>query len=118
MDFFIKQYANKPSLTMEIYEDGRNDYRDFQNALESAIITFNIKDPNSGKYIAKGRPTRLEVIPGCDNSDNDQYFIVYDFIDRDTRTKGTFEGEFDIYFVLEETRLITPIQDRLFINVI
>jgi len=55
-------------------------------------------------------------------STTDEYYIVYRFTEEQTAEVGKFEGKFTIQFTDENqiptTKLIVPIREKLFINII
>ena len=50
MEFFIGKNANLPLLKFKVVTDGRQDYQDFMNFIESSTIYFSMRDEKSGAY--------------------------------------------------------------------
>ena len=48
MDFYIKKGSTLPRLTMELINDGRNDYDKFHDLIQNCAITFCMTDTNTG----------------------------------------------------------------------
>lgn len=125
MDFYIKQYSELPILRMEIINDGRHDYYKFWDAIQAADITFTMINVNNGNVKISEAPCYIKLREN--DSCEDQYVICYDWLKRDTKEKGRYEGSFSIKFSddlshesLEYPKgeLIMPIAEKLFINII
>ena len=120
MEFFINKDSNLPPLKMELINDGRNDFRMFFEKIQNATIKFNMSDvKNNVKRIANS-PASIELkCEDCDiGGDSPEYYIVYNWSDRDTKKPGKYNGEFVIEFLDGTGTLIAPIRDKLFINVL
>ena len=120
MEFFINKDSNLPPLKMELVNDGRNDFRKFFEKIQNATIKFNMYDvDNKVKRIANS-PASIELkCESCDiGGDDPEYYIVYNWKNRDTKKVGKFNGEFVIEFLDGSGTLIAPIRDKLFINVL
>ena len=117
MEFFIRKDSIEPILKMQLVQDGRNDFRDFHKKLANSSIYFSMKDTvtgipkvvNQSAGIVSKNPTSL-------NSDV-EYYIYYKWQKRDVRKTGRFEGQFIVYFHDDNTELIAPIREDLFINI-
>ena len=101
MEFFINKNSNLPPLKMELVNDGRNDFRKFFEKIQNATIKFNMYDVNNNV-----------------GGDEPEYYIVYNWSDRDTKKPGKYNGEFVITFLDGTGTLLAPIRDKLFINVL
>jgi hypothetical protein len=122
MEFFIRQTSTEPKLKLKLIDDGKNDRSSFNDLLETASITFEMFDVktgyaqilNSSCYIT----TRIKKY----NFTTDEYYIIYQFTESDTLIKGRFEGIITIQFVdtnsTPTTKLIVPIREKLYINII
>ena len=55
MDFYIKKNATLPLLKMQVVKDGRSEYQQFMDSLETATITFTMINAVTGipKIVAK-----------------------------------------------------------------
>lgn len=122
MIFFIKQYATLPQLRMEIINDGRSDFRKFWDAIQNASITFTMTNVDNGIVKIASAPCYIKLKET--NSCDDEYVICYDWKQRDTKEKGTYEGEFLIEFhndISNESltyptgELLMPIREKLII---
>ncbi len=122
MDFFIRQGSSDPILKMRMIDDGKNDKSSFNEMLENAKITFEMSDVATGTpYILNGE-CNLTNRTKKFNYINDEYYITYRFTEEQTSEIGKFEGKITIQFNdgngNDTTKLILPIREKLFINVI
>ena len=115
MEFFIKKNATLPVLKMQIVKDGRNDFRNFMEELENAVITFSMRDEGTGVLKIASKPAYI-VEKLFDNPDAPaEYYIYFKFTERDTKSTGRFVGEFSV--TTSQGELIVPIRENLYINV-
>jgi hypothetical protein len=119
MEFFINKNSTLPKLKMELVNDGRNDFRNFYEKIQNATITFTMYDVDT--KIKKIACTDAEIVMvssnNCQTSDCSEYYIVYQFTERQTSKPGRFIGYFTITFLDGTGTLIAPIRDELFINI-
>ena len=120
MEFFINKDSNLPPLKMELVNDGRNDFRKFFEKIQNATIKFNMWDVNNNVKRIANSPASIELkCEDCEiGGDAPEYYIRYDWSDRDTKKPGKYNGEFVITFLDGSGTLIAPIRDKLFINVL
>jgi len=120
MEFFINKDSNLPPLKMELVNDGRNDFRKFFEKIQNATIKFNMWDVNNNVKRIANSPASIELkCDSCDiGGDEAEYYIRYDWSNRDTHKPGKYNGEFVITFLDGTGTLIAPIRDKLFINVL
>lgn len=120
MDFFINKDATLPMVIMELIQDGRNDYKQFHEKIQNADITFSMYDVDTGvKKI--GCKDALILCRSCEDISDcteDQYYIAYQFSERDTSKAGRYVGRFTVTFLDGSGTLIVPIREELFINVL
>lgn len=116
MNFFIRQNSNEPSLKMSFINDGKNDLSDFFDELPNYSITFDMFDVNGNPVIMDGECFITETKHRV-NFTPTGYVIVYEFKSSDTSVKGVFEGKINI-FMGGEKRMILPLAEKLYINVI
>ena len=115
MEFFIKKGATLPILKMQIVKDGRNDFRNFMEDLENAVITFSMRNEGDGTLKIASKPAYI-VQKLMDNPDAPvEYYIYYQFTASDTKKSGRFLGEFSV--TTAQGGLIVPIRENLYINV-
>jgi hypothetical protein len=120
MEFFINKNSTLPNLKMELINDGRNDFRKFFEKIQNAVIQFNMYDVKTNlKRIAKSNAGIELKCETCDiGGDQPQYYIIYEWEERDTTKAGRYNGEFIITFLDGTGTLIAPIRDKLFITIL
>jgi hypothetical protein len=120
MEFFINKNSTLPPLKMELINDGRNDFRKFFDKIQNATIKFNMYDvKNNVKRIANADADIQLKCESCgEGGDEAEYYIVYEWVGRDTKKPGKYNGEFVITFLDGTGTLIAPIREKLFINVL
>jgi hypothetical protein len=122
MDFFIRQGATDPILKMRLIDDGKNDKSSFNSLLENSDITFEMTDTTTGIPVILNAECSLALRVKKYNQTTDEFYIVYRFTEYQTSEIGKFEGKFIIQFYDENqnptTKLIVPIREKLFINII
>lgn len=115
MEFYIKKNATLPVLKMQIVKDGRSDYHNFMDLIESSTILFSMVDVETGipKIISKraGFVSKTFVDPNTPT----EYYIYYNFTKKDTNKVGRYEGQFMLKN--EQGDLIVPIREQLFITI-
>jgi hypothetical protein len=124
MDFYINKGATLPILKMELINDGRNDYHNFHDKLQNSTITFCMEDTNTGVKRIGGKTALCIAKDPTLDSEGEEYYIGYQFSEKETKKAGSFTGEFTIIFnddmgnPLVGNKLIVPIIDELFIHVL
>jgi hypothetical protein len=121
MEFFIRQGASDPLLKLRLLDDGKNDKSSFNDLLENSEITFEMVDHKTGEpYILNGEcllTTRNKKY----NQTTDEYYITYRFTEEQTKNAGKFEGKVTVQFLDTNsnptTKLILPVREKLYINV-
>lgn len=120
MEFFIVKNSTLPRLKMELVNDGRNDFRNFYEKIQNATITFTMYDVETKikKISCSSAEIQLKDSSCSIGGDEPQYYIVYEFTERDTKKSGRYSGQFTITFLDGSGTLIAPIRDELYINVL
>ena len=117
MEFFIRKNSLEPILKMQLVLDGRHDFQNFHHKLANSSIYFSMKDVENGifKVVNKdaGIVSKTKTSPNAPT----EYYIYYKWIKKDVSKVGRYEGQFVIYFHDDNTELIVPIREDLFINV-
>lgn len=96
MYFYIKKNSTLPTLRMELIDDGRHDFRKFNDSIQNATISFTMV--NSETNITKVAKANCYIKLVEDNGCVDKYVICYDWKARDTNESGTYNGVFEIKF--------------------
>lgn len=122
MEFFIRQGASDPILKMRMIDDGKNDKSQFNDLVENAEITFDMIDIKTGNPVIYGAECDLVNRVKKGHYINDEYYITYRFTEEQTTDSGRFEGKITIHFNdgngNNTTKLILPIREKLYINII
>jgi hypothetical protein len=120
MEYFIVKNSTLPRLKMELVNDGRNDFRNFYEKIQNATITFSMYDVETKvkKISCSSAEIQLKDSSCSIGGDEPQYYIVYEFTERDTKRPGRYVGQFTITFLDGSGTLIAPIRDELYINVL
>jgi len=122
MDFFIRQGATDPILKMRLIDDGKNDKSALNALLENSFITFEMYDVETEVAHILNAECSLALRVKKYNQTTDEYYIVYRFTEEQTSEPGKYEGKFNIQFMDElqnpTTKLIVPIQEKLYIHII
>lgn len=117
MEFFINKGASLPILKLELIQDGRNDFHNFFEKVQNAIIYFSMSDVVTGVKKIGRKTAGLSLITPI-NCVGEEYYIVYQFSENDTNKAGRYVGKFTIEFLDGSGTLIAPIREELFINVL
>jgi preprotein translocase subunit SecD len=122
MEFFIRQGATDPILKMRMVDDGKNDKSSFNDLLGNADITFEMLDVKTGEPEILNGACMLTTRTKKYNQTTDEYYITYRFNEESTKKIGKFEGKVIVQFMdinsNPTNKLILPIREKLFINVI
>jgi len=118
MEFFINKNSTLPILRLELIQDGRNDFHKFYEKVQNANIYFTMTNVITGvKKIAK-KETTIELVLPESTCVGEEYYVVYQFIEKDTSVAGRYVGEFTIEFLDGSGTLLVPIRETLYINVL
>jgi hypothetical protein len=122
MEFFIRQGATDPILKLRLVDDGKNDKSSFNDLLENSDITFEMFDVKTEEYQVLNGQCILTTRTKKYDQTTDEYYITYRFTEENTLTRGRFEGIVNIQFLDTNSnptnKLIVPIKEKLFINII
>jgi hypothetical protein len=122
MEFFIRQGASDPILKLRLIDDGKNDKSQFNDILENSDITFEMFDHKTGEpYILNGQCLLTTRTKKYDQT-TIEYYITYRFTEEQTKTPGKYEGKVTVQFLDTNsnptTKLILPIKEKLYINIL
>ena len=117
MEFYINKNSTLPKLKLELINDGRNDFQNFHEKVQNAVIYFTMTDIITGvKRIAKKVAGIEEVVP--ENCVGEEFYLVYQFTTRDSSVAGRYTAQFEIDFLDGTGTLIVPIREELFVNIL
>lgn len=118
MDFYINKNSTLPILKLELIQDGRNDFHRFHDMVQNANIYFTMSDVVTGvKRIAK-KPTGVQLVTPKSDCVGDEFYLVYQFSEKETAVAGRYAAQFTIEFLDGSGTLIVPIREELFVNVL
>jgi hypothetical protein len=115
MEFYIKKNATLPLLKLQVAKDGRSDYNKFMDLIEVSSLFFSMVDIETGIPKISSRPAGFVEKVFIDQNAEPEYYIYYQFSNRDTSKVGRFEGQFMLRS--PDGVLILPIREKLYINV-
>ena len=116
MEFFIGKNTNLPLLKLQVLKDGRVEYQDFMNLIESSTIYFSMRDEKSGAYKIQLKQGGFVSKTFEDPNTPTEYYVYYKFSKIETKKIGRYEGQF---LLKNETgTLILPIRETLYINIV
>jgi hypothetical protein len=122
MEFLIRQGASDPILKLRMIDDAKNDKTSFNDLLENADITFDMYEYGTENPVILNATCNITTRTKKFQNTNDEYYIIYRFTENQTSQKGRFEGIVTIQFLDENsyptTKLILPIKEKLFVNII
>lgn len=116
MEFFISKNATLPILKLQVVKDGRSDYSKFMSMIEVSSIFFSMVNTESGIPKISSKSAGFVTKTFADPNAETEYYIYYQFNNRDTNKVGRYEGEFLIRN--SDGVLIIPIREKLYINVV
>lgn len=118
MNLYINQGATMPYLELELVQDGYSDKLEFFDEIQNATVTLSMQEVNSCIKTIVCRP--MEVIEDCSKCNNcfPEFRLLYKWRERDTRRKGKYEVTIEIDFLDGCGKLILPIHDKIYVNII
>jgi hypothetical protein len=114
MEFFIKKNATLPILKMQVVKDGRAGFQELMESLPVSSIYFSMKDTSTGIPKIVDAPCGI-VSLDLPAGSTPEYYIYFQFTERDTNSVGRYIGEFLIKN--DEGNLILPLREEIYINV-
>ncbi len=122
MEFYIRQGASDPILKMRLIDDAKNDKSSLNDLLENSDITFEMYDHKTEEPIILNGTALITTRTKKYNQTTDEYYITYRFTEAQTARPGKYEGKFVVQFLDTKsnptTKLILPVKEKLFINII
>jgi len=122
MEFFIRQGASEPILKMRLIDDGKNDKSFLNDLLENSDITFEMLNIKTGEPVILNSGCLLTTRTKKYNQTTDEYYITHRFTESHTAEIGKYEGIIKVQFLDTNsnptTKLLLPIREKLYINVI
>lgn len=118
MEFSINKNSTLPVLKLSLIQDGRHNFSEFYNKIQNADVFFSMTDIITGvKKIAK-KPTTIELVEPVSDCIGEEYYLKYQFTEKETSTSGRYIGQFTIEFLDGSGVLIVPIREILYVNIL
>lgn len=102
---------------MKVVNDGRFDYKNIFDRLENSAITFTMVDEKGVPRVFNQQGVLFPVDKVC-CSEDEEFYIGYQFTLKDTKKVGMYKAEFKLDFLDDGSTLILPIREDLYVNVI
>jgi len=118
MIFNINKHSTLPVLKMELINDGRNDFHKFHESIQNANIYFTMTNVVTGVKIIAKKVAGIQLVEPQNDCVGDEYYIIYQFSEKETSTAGNYVGKFTIEFLDGSGTLIMPIYESLYINIL
>lgn len=115
MEFYIKKNATLPLLKLQVVKNGRLDYNNFMSLIEQSALFFSMTDVETGVEKIVSRPAGFVEKTNVDPNAEKEYYLYYQFQNRDTNKVGRYEGQFMLRN--SDGVLILPIREKLYINI-
>ena len=116
MDFYINKNSTLPVMKLDVIQDGRYDAKGIYELIQNSNIYFSMSELETGVKVIGKRPALC--IPKYSECGYDEYYIGYQFSERETKKPGTYVGQFTIEFLNGYGTLIVPIREELYIHVL
>jgi len=111
MNFYINKNANLPLLKMQVVKDGRSEYQQFMQLLETSSIFFTMINSETGIPKIVSKPAYIVELTSVDENAQTEYYVYFRFTKKDTNKVGTYKGQFLIKS--EDGDLILPLREEL-----
>lgn len=122
MEFFIRQGASDPILKLRMVDDGKNDKSSFNDLLENADITLDMYNIDDNMPVILNSSCNITTRTKNFANTTDEYYIIHRFSETQTANKGKYEAIVTIQFLDTNqnptTKLILPIKEKLYINIV
>ena len=122
MEFFIRKGATDPLLKLRLVDDGRNDKSSLNDLFENADIRFDMINIETEIPEILGGQCLLTTRTKNYDQTTEEYYITYRFTSEQTKEVGKFEGIVNVQFrdtdLKPTNKLIVPIKEKLYINII
>lgn len=116
MRFFINKNSLLPELKLRIIQDGLTDYKNVFDELQNASITFSMRNIETGEYKIANKPGKLYLRETDQDEAIPQYYIGYEWKEKDVNKIGDYEAQFDIKLG-NGKNLIVPRNEKLYIHI-
>ena len=118
MNFIINKNSTLPILTMELIKDGRYTYHEFHDKIQNANIFFSMSDIIDGTRCLGKKKASLTLKEQYNGCNDEEYYLTYQFTQKETSKPGTYIGQFTIEFLDGSGTLIVPVREELIVHVL
>lgn len=122
MEFFIRQGASEPILKLRLIDDGKNDKSYLNDLIENSDITLEMTDVKNGNPVILNSECLLTTRTKKYNQTTDEYYITHRFTELQTAETGKYEAIITVQFLDTNsnptTKLVLPIKEKLYINIV
>ena len=116
MNFYIKKNSTLPVLTVEVAVDEGTTFRTTNDSFSSSTITFSMKDEDTNLYRIIDKSVTVKEKYTTGDSPLKSYFLETQFTKKETKSIGSFDGEFKI--ISSDGTEILPIKEEIKIFII
>jgi hypothetical protein len=74
-----------------------------------------MRDVNTNKLVVANKEANIIA---ANMNQTTEYYIIYKWNANDTKREGRYEAQFDLTFSDDGSKLIVPIREKLYINVL
>lgn len=115
MNFYIRKNSTLPKISVEVFTDSNDSFRNNYDSFSSSTITFNLIDENTNNYKYIGIPVVVKEKPSTGDGPT-QYYLETQLNKSQTKKIGSYIGEFIIEN--DKGKTILPINNKLKVFVI
>lgn len=118
MDFYINRGSSLPHLKVKIFSSDNTEFETLSKVIKTAKVTFSMKNLSNNVYKIASKRCEIQCRhTGSDEfSDIMEYYILYEWGQKDVNTTGTYIGEFNITFKNQSCEnLVVPIREKLYV---
>lgn len=116
MDFYINKNSTLPIMKLDVIQDGRYDVKQIYELIQNSNMYFSMSELSTGVKVIGKKPALC--IAKSSDCGTDEYYIGYQFSERETKKPGTYVGQFTIEFLDGYGTLIMPIREELYIHIL
>jgi len=115
MNFYIRKNSTLPKISVEVFTDSNNSFRNNYDSFSSSTITLNLIDEGTNSYRYIGIPVIVKESPSTGDGPK-QYYLETQLNKKQTKKTGSYVGE----FIIEDDKgkTILPINNKLKVFVI
>lgn len=115
MDFYIMKNATLPILKLQLAKDGRSDYHNYDN-LSGSTIQFSMIDTETNIPKITSQIAQIVVVPPTETNPETEYYITYQFTEKNTNKIGKYLGQFSIKS--DQGDVLLQQQDEIYIYIL